>query len=722
MPERWERELRKLRGVDPNEHAIRERAGRGPSSARRLPRRNALAAGIVAGAVAIAGVALLGQLSLDDGREIGGTDDLPTLLVTFESNGFIADQPDEQTQRIDTTIAYGDAREESFTSITPDGAHVDYVEVERITFFVPGPTVGSPVQIDADGQDARVLIGELGDWPRFDRFTPIEQLPDEPGDYVLLFEASYPDGVARTPRLVHVVPRGVLQLDVTEGKSLHAATAVGYLDGRRVDGFLSQSWFTLGDVGAQSDPATPDFEPDAWFSLPSGSPMTLVRTPTEARAGLLPRYGDFDLNDPLPIDLLEGATIDGPDGRQLLAVDVTWRHGPHPLREEATEERAVFFFPVEIVTEQETMPTPVETPSPGSVGADAIVIDIRRSSEETGSPEAIARFGAQEQWMCPDHFTRFNPDGTEETVMVDCGQSDVFLAPVGTPIEVTGDFATLKVSAGVTGNRHPGTGEAVPPLEPGTIITLAYEVTWDDGSEASFWLLLTVQDTGSTTGEPGILVRIYGLGERSTEVPAITMTYGGETKRGCTEAFDWTLPDGTRIDEASGRNGSILPQCSYEPLFTVPPGVPIILEVPTASEVFATRTTTPLYDGRDGFGASVRWPGGGKGDFTVTFEVVGSPADQDIQDIRLDCAAEEDWIAFTTPDGPRILPGGSAYIRGNMEGFQQTDVIEQMTQDPDGSTEWDGVWQVVRDGSVIAAVEFGSLRGVACRGSGIGGV
>jgi hypothetical protein len=57
-----------------------------------------------------------------------------------------------------------------------------------------------------------------------------------------------------------------------------------------------------------------------------------------------------------------------------------------------------------------------------------------------------------------------------------------------------------------------------------------------------------------------------------------------------------------------------------------------------------------------------------------------------------------------------------------MDGFQQTDVIEQMTREPGGTTEWDGVWQVVREGSVIAVVEFGALSGVACRGSGIGGV
>jgi hypothetical protein len=353
--------------------------------------------------------------------------------------------------------------------------------------------------------------------------------------------------------------------------------------------------------------------------------------------------------------------------------------------------------------------------TPGSSGS--VVVDIRRSPEGTGDPEAIARFGSQEQWMCPDGFHLVNPDGTTDDIVFDCGQDAVFQAPVGTPIEVSGDFATLNVSVGVTGNRHPGTGETVPPLEPGTIITLAYEVTWDDGSEASFWLLLTVEDTETAPEEPGIVVWIYGLDERSTEVPIITMTYGGETKRGCTEAFAWTLPDGTRIDEAAGGDGS-LPICSTEPLFRVPPGIPITVEVPTASEVFVTRTTTPFYGGLDGFGATVRWPGGGEGDFTVAFEVVGSASDRHIE---LDCP-EEDRIAFATPDGPRILPGGSAYIRGNVEGFQQADLIEQMTREPGGSTEWDGTWQVVRGGSVIAAVEFGSLRGTACRGSGIGGV
>jgi hypothetical protein len=151
-------------------------------------------------------------------------------------------------------------------------------------------------------------------------------------------------------------------------------------------------------------------------------------------------------------------------------------------------------------------PSPETLPSPGPIGAGTVVIDIRRSSEQRGGPEAIARFGAQEQWMCPDGFTVVNPDGTEESVVLDCGQSDAFLAPVGTPITVAGDFATLNGTTRVSGDRVSGSSDVVPALEAGSVLTLGYEVTWDDGSEASFWLLLTV--TEENTVQPSDVLRI----------------------------------------------------------------------------------------------------------------------------------------------------------------------------------------------------------------------
>ena len=349
MPERWERELDELRHMEMREPAIRERIERGPTGDHRSGRRNSLLAGIVAGAVAIAGIAFLGQL--DGDREIeGGAADLPTLLVTFESNGFIVNQPDEQIQRVDTTIVYGDAREESFTSTISETAHVDWVGVDDLTRFVPGPTVGSPIRFDADGEDARVLIGQPRDWPAFDRFTEIDRLPEVPGDYVLLLEATYPDGIARTAQRVHVVAPGVLQLDITEGKALDAATAAAYVDGHRTDGFLSTSWFTAGDLGGQMEPQAPSFELGSWIELPSGSPLLFASEATEARAGVFESYSAFELGDRLPIDLLgSSGVVEGPDGRQLLAVDVSWKEGETGWGNDGTEERALFFFPIEIV-------------------------------------------------------------------------------------------------------------------------------------------------------------------------------------------------------------------------------------------------------------------------------------------------------------------------------------------------------------------------------------
>src|SRR5262245_23355714 len=54
MPERWERELRKLGGLDVDEAPVRERVDRGPTGDRLPPRRDRLVAGVVAVAVFVA--------------------------------------------------------------------------------------------------------------------------------------------------------------------------------------------------------------------------------------------------------------------------------------------------------------------------------------------------------------------------------------------------------------------------------------------------------------------------------------------------------------------------------------------------------------------------------------------------------------------------------------------------------------------------------------------
>jgi hypothetical protein len=698
--------------MEMRESAIRERFERGPSGDRGPSRKNSLLAGIVAGAVAVAGIAALWQLDRDPAGIGDTTVDLPTLVVTFQSGRMIVDQPDEQIQRVDTTIVYGDAREESFTSTISESAHVDWVGVEDLTRFLPGPTAGSQVRFDADGDDARVLIGHPGDWPEFDRFTEIDRLPVEPGEYVLLFEATYAEGIARTAWFVRIVEPGVVQLVANEGGRPGGATAAAYLDGRRTDGFLSTSWFMEGDLGGQAEPLEATFEDESSLRIPSGTPLLLASEATEAHAGLLGSYDDFNQNESLPIDLSSaGGSVEGEPGRHLLAVDLSWLDGRTGYGQAGTEERAIFFFSVEIVSEQDPLPPPSETPSPEPGATDVVTIDIQRSSEETGDPEAIARFGSQEQWMCPDGWSVVNPDGTTDEITFDCGQDDVFEAPVGTPIEVAGDFATLNVSAGVTGNDHPGTGEAVPPLEPGTSITLGYEVTWEDGSEASFWLLLTVEDAETAPEEPGIVVRVYGLGERSYEQPTATFSFGGQTRTACTQDYEWTKVDGTTIREQIP-DTSVCDGRAIE----VPPGTSIAIEAATTTRVVTTRTTTQFFEGDVGLVVSAEWP---EGNATFVVPLTVTEATPDLELVVLDCRPE-DHVPIAGPDA-RIEPGGSAYIVGNLPGFEQSDVVEQMTREQDEESDWAGVWQVVRDGSVVASVDYPDLSGAACAGTGIGG-
>jgi hypothetical protein len=70
--------------------------------------------------------------------------------------------------------------------------------------------------------------------------------------------------------------------------------------------------------------------------------------------------------------------------------------------------------------------------------------------------------------------------------------------------------------------------------------------------------------------------------------------------------------------------------------------------------------------------------------------------------------------------GPRarVLPGDSAYIHGNLPGITSRDDVVQVTFEDEP---WMGLWHVIRDGSVVAVVDYGSLDGEACQGSGVAG-
>jgi hypothetical protein len=231
---------------------------------------------------------------------------------------------------------------------------------------------------------------------------------------------------------------------------------------------------------------------------------------------------------------------------------------------------------------------------------------------------------------------------------------------------------------------------------------------------------LSPRPTPTLTPEPdptdGVLVSVFGVGERSDEMPTATFSFAGETKTACTQDFDWTLEDGTKLSGiADAGLPDSIPECTG-PAIPVPPGTPIAIETTSTTRVFTTRATTQFFEGDVGLVVSAEWPDG-KATFVVPLTVAFT--DPDLELIVLDCRPE-DQVPITGPD-TRIEPGGSAYIVGNLPGFERSDVVEQMTRDHGGESDWAGVWQVVREGSVVASVEYPDLSGAACQGTGIGG-
>jgi len=80
---------------------------------------------------------------------------------------------------------------------------------------------------------------------------------------------------------------------------------------------------------------------------------------------------------------------------------------------------------------------------------------------------------------------------------------------------------------------------------------------------------------------------------------------------------------------------------------------------------------------------------------------------------------EADRVPFGGPH-LRLSIGGEAWVTANLGGAEPGDkvVLAMMIQ---GSPPWD-VWHWIRDGKVIAVVDYDSLDGVACQGSGVAGV
>ena len=104
---------------------------------------------------------------------------------------------------------------------------------------------------------------------------------------------------------------------------------------------------------------------------------------------------------------------------------------------------------------------------------------------------------------------------------------------------------------------------------------------------------------------------------------------------------------------------------------------------------------------------------------TVHLVVSGTTVAFDGYLTPLACSSE-DMMPFAHTGGVDE-PAGEAYIRVNTEGITPSDELIQVTHVP-GDGSGGGLWNLVREGNVLAVIDWRSLEGVACRGSGIAGV
>jgi hypothetical protein len=627
MPERWERDLRKLHGLEPREQIVRERVERGSSGSRRPSGRERVIAGVVAAIVFIAAAVFAREAFLvtpaerDHSAGEAGSIDMPTLTISAHA------EP-RQSSPPEALARYGDV-----AAVIPVQGGEGWGMGNAFPGAMFGPheaaiPVGAPMLIESNAD--QVEVGFNRAYPEGDLIPqPIDTgriatLPSEPGPLLIQLSATWPDGRAEFSVFVDLYePVDVLDVDCRAN---------------RVPVWQSRV------VRAQPDGIHATFQADVSRDVRLDAPGFT----TDIVASLKP--GDTSLQLPIPPGVATVGCNNAPDS-QITVVDP-----------------GGFWAPAEVAC-----------PSGDGVVSVAAQETEERLIDEASIVERLLTVRGLDEVVPPGYPEAVRAQSLPSKIVVRrAGQIvaklDVWL---GRPARIEG---TVCVSAGIRAKQ-----DAPPAMPP-----------------------------SPTAGVPtdGIVVSVFGLGERSDAMPAATFSIGGETWTACTQSFEWTRPDGTMVGDLAPD----LVACGGRAI-EVPPGTSIAIETTSTTRVSTTRATTPFFEGDVGLVVTAEWP---EGQATFIIPLIVAFTDPDLELVVLDCRPE-DQVTISGPEN-RIEPAGSAYIIGNLPGFEQGDVVEQMTQE-DGSDAGGlaGVWQVVREGSVVASVDYPDLSGVACDGTGIGG-
>ena len=334
MPERWERELRELRRMEPDPTAVRQRVERGPAEDRMPPRRDRIVAGVVAAVVAVA-AGTFAWRTLGPATNVGSVDAGPWPVATVSFSML----EEEGNNRLATLSVGGSSQ----TGVVGESTSPD----EPYPYAWSNPTLPSmalPLEVPMGSElrlEGDVAIRELlyGDADRLDAgegpdsgpiysnqpdfsvpyFFPWDEKPER---MYLKFFGTWEDGQVLDVyfEVVFVAP----DVDLTDPSAEIVVTpepmdAAFVYGGQRSPMGLAGG--TYGNTSTVSEHAGYD-EAAIVVRIPAGTPFEIGGdrlVEATVRAGPLP-YGEGGT-------LLQGL-VPTEVGRYVLTMDVTWDGGP----------------------------------------------------------------------------------------------------------------------------------------------------------------------------------------------------------------------------------------------------------------------------------------------------------------------------------------------------------------------------------------------------------
>ena len=776
MPERWQREVEKLRGEE-MPPGIRERAERGPQ--RELPHdgRQRLVAGLVAFAVFIAAGAFAWRAFDGDGAAEPAVDQRRAVVVELSADPFAA------------TVRYGGTEQRGIQNgsswETPDGINGSggpYAIVFDSYLRVPA---GAPITIRSDATELSVALeAHGGNMPGPARTVALNAgsgtLPTSFGQYAMQVTGHWDRGFATFAFGVQIVPPGDDEVVIALSGTKDGPTATVTSGGRTQEGALgSYDWCSTvehsnvqegaGEVASDAGVDGTDTcngldvfglpRASGYLSVPGGA--SIVSAGDGLLTHLLIRttapHGDIG-TIVSETDGTDARTPDAP-GRYVVVVSGSW----------GDRGGGEFFFGIEVAPPADEIPEVLHlecTSQTASVDAaivrarsDGVHIVVDASDEVRGvdivtGPGArefsgmgffvdgrdahvipiepgswhVGCFGGGRSGVAPSDvgtdraasFTVTDPDGFYAPVDLACEDFTTRLFPVtGTP------------SAGISDAYEPSSvtveesAAAVPGILPTDVVRVA---GYADGPGFKSGPLYSVLRDGRTVARLHVPVEV-----RSTWGVSVDACPGSGIGPDAPPGAAGPTPDTAVVRCLESRTELATPIVN-----TQADGLHIEVQNPYGSQALVIVGgwerdrifTMPIADQAASIVVPVR---PGHVQISCRSNAATENADpfedrlsdglqlQDRSGYFLPYAPSCDSSAEVPIVPPRVLdlPAGESYLRANLPGILRSDTVERAGYL--GGRNDEGPWRIVRDGEIVAQVEFPSLEGITCRGAGING-